>query len=84
LSADESADTLRKKVMLTLVGELYSLISGTPDERIEGVLVNTLHELFTTHLNRNEIMGVTEVMLKLKRKRIEELVEALEALHEAG
>jgi hypothetical protein len=73
-------DEVRKKVLLTLIGELYSLINGTPSERLEASLMDGLYALVTAQGEPDKIMELTDRLLNVKRKRVQGLVDALAEL----
>jgi hypothetical protein len=77
-------DAVRKKAALTLIGELHSLISGTPDDELEAMMVQSLYGLTTALIEPEAIMKVADTFLKAKRERIEGLVSALAELYGAG
>jgi hypothetical protein len=77
-------DAVLKKATLTLIGELYSLISGTPDEELEAMMVQSLYGMITALVEPDAIMKVADIFLKAKRERIEGLVSALAELCRAS
>ncbi len=81
---DMDIDGLQRKVSLTLVGELYSLIGGTPDEELEASLLEGLYEVVALQAEPNKIMRLTDRLLSVKRKKVQGLVEGLAELHQAA
>jgi hypothetical protein len=57
---DMDIDGLQRKVSLTLVGELYSLIAGTPDEELEASLLDGLYEVVALQAEPNRIMRLRQ------------------------
>ena len=70
MSEDEAVnvDEVRKKVLLTLIGESYSLINATPSERLEASLMDGLYALVTAQAQPDRIMELTDWLLRFKRK----------------
>lgn len=82
MSEDEAVnvDEVRKKVLLTLIGESYSLINATPSERLEASLMDGLYALVTAKAQPDRIMELTDRLLRFKRKGGQGLVDALTEL----
>jgi hypothetical protein len=55
MDEDEDIDGLQRKVSLTLVGELYSLIGGTPDEELEASPLEGLYEVSRCKLSQTKL-----------------------------
>jgi hypothetical protein len=53
-------DGLQRKVSLTLFGELYSLIDGTPDEELETSLLEGWYEVVALQAEPNKIMRLID------------------------
>jgi hypothetical protein len=68
---DMDIDGLQRKVSLTLVGELYSLIGGTPE--LEASLLEGLYEVVALQAEPNKIMRLTDRLLSVKRKKVQGL-----------